>query len=526
MSANARTLPLPEAPPLASAPREATQPLRVVRISGERVAASALALILAFSLMVVLMAADRPSFLSAITHTGFFPRWMAGPLGGLWPWLTRSNTVLKDMFTGSVIVMYLSYLVGLRYVTRLRTEIVVGAVLAVHAILFFAPPMALTDIFNYVNYGRMEVVHHLNPYTTIPILEPHSDPSFGLSNWHHLRSPYGPLFTLISLAVVPLGIAGSFWVFKGILMLASLGIVLLVYRCALLLGRNPLRAVMFVGLNPVVLIWGLGGDHNDFIMVFFVMLGFYLLLAARHSADAAAPVSNGHLPHSATAARASAVRRWLAAPEHQLQLAGATFATAVFVKASAALLVPLLLCSLWRTRRRLLQFLLGLLLASVLLGLASLAAFGPHLPDLSTQSSVVTSISLPNLLGLALGQGGETGVLRDLLDAGLVAVMIACCAFAYRGRSSFDRLLIAAGWATVALLVTLSWVLPWYVVWLLPLAALSSSRRLRTTAVVLGAYLIVAWVPTTSGVMNAIGFYPAKTTLGQQHQRAVKNLLN
>ena len=30
----------------------------------------------------------------------------------------------------------------------------------------------------------MGVIDHLNPYTTIPALEPHSDPSFALSNWH------------------------------------------------------------------------------------------------------------------------------------------------------------------------------------------------------------------------------------------------------------------------------------------------------------------------------------------------------
>ena len=60
----------------------------------------------------------------------------------------------------------------------------------------------------------MDAVHHLNPSTTIPILEPHSDPSFVLSNWHHLLSPYGQLFTLLTFAVVPLGVAGSFWALK------------------------------------------------------------------------------------------------------------------------------------------------------------------------------------------------------------------------------------------------------------------------------------------------------------------------
>jgi hypothetical protein len=42
-----------------------------------------------------------------------------------------------------------------------------------------------------------------------------------------------------------------------------------------------------------------------------------------------------------------------------------------------------------------------------------------------------------------------------------------------------------AGWATVALLLTASSLLPWYVVWLVPLAALSSDRRLWLTAIVM-----------------------------------------
>ncbi len=108
---------------------------------------------------------------------------------------------------------------------RLPARWAIAAIVAVHAIMFLSPPLALTDIFNYINYGRMEVVHHLNPYTTIPVLEPHNDPSYALSNWHQLLSPYGPLFTLITFVVVPLGVAASFWTLKGLLMLASLGIV-------------------------------------------------------------------------------------------------------------------------------------------------------------------------------------------------------------------------------------------------------------------------------------------------------------
>jgi hypothetical protein len=160
--------------------------------------------------------------------------------------------------------------------------------------------------------------------------------------------------------------------------------------------------------------------------------------------------------------------------------------------------------------------------AGVVVGVASLIAFGLHIPDLSTQSRLVTNISVPNLLGLALGSGGETETLHTLLSAVLVLSVLGCCAMAWRRRDSIT----ASGWATVALLVTLGWVLPWYILWLLPLAALSRSRRLRTTALVLGAYLIVAWAPASGLVWNAIGFQPAKTPLGRLHQRYVKELLN
>ena len=43
----------------------------------------------------------------------------------------------------------------------------------------------------------------------------------------------------------------------------------------------------------------------------------------------------------------------------------------------------------------------------------------------------------------------------------------------------------AAGWATLALLLTAGLLLPWYVGWLVPLAALSNDRRLLAAAIVM-----------------------------------------
>ncbi len=521
-----------------------------------RIGAGALVVLAALSLLFVIIAADRPSLFSPTTHSGYFPGWMAGPLGGLWPGLTRDGTALRWMFTVGLAAMYGCYLLALSHVPRMRggARWAIVTLVAVHAILFLAPPMALTDIFNYINYGRMEVVHHLNPYTTFPILEPHSDPSYSLSNWHELLSPYGPLFTLLTFALVGLGIAGSFWAIKAVLMLTSLGLILLVWKCARMLDLDPVKAIVLVGCNPIVIVWGLGGDHNDFLTVFAIVLGFYLLLRARGTvADAPAVATfRGDPAHPATGARTAAgvaatdgpltgpgrdgapvdawhapgglpgrIGGWLWPPSAAQIGAGAAFVAATALKASAGVLIPIVLVGLLRTPRRLTQVLLGMVAAGVVVGVASLIAFGLHIPDLSTQSELVTNESVPNLIGLALGAGGETETLHTLLTGALLLAVLGCCAMTFRGRDAIT----ASGWATVALLLTLGWVLPWYILWLLPLAALSRSRRLRTIALVLGAYLIIAWAPASGLVWSAIGFKPAKTPLGRLHARYVRGAL-
>jgi hypothetical protein len=527
MSSDARTLPLRRAPVrdrrVGSRRRRITGRAQAAERTraGTLICALALASILLCSVFLVIVVADRPSGLSPITHNNFFPRWMAGPLGGLWPGLTRNGTTLRYLFTGPVALMYVSYLLALAYVRALPARWAVAAIVCAHAIFLLAPPLALTDVFNYVNYGRMEIVHHLNPYTTIPILEPHTDPSYSLSNWHQLLSPYGPLFTLLTFAVVPLGVAGSFWALKGIIALASLAMILLVWKCARLLGRDPVAAIVLVGLNPIVLVWGLGGDHNDFLVLLLIVLGFYLLLragAAQQAAAAARAAARSALPKLVP----TGGFRTRLAPAATDIAAGSAFVTAAAVKASAGVMIPVVLAGLARTPRRLPAVLVGMAAAGLLLVAVSLIAFGLHIPDLSTQSTLVTNISVPNLLGLALGSGGETSSLHVVLGVVLIGSIALCCVQAYRWRDS----LTASGWANVALLVTLSWVLPWYVLWVLPLAALSSSRRLRIAALGLGVYLIIAWAPASGLLWSAIGFHPEKTSLGRLHQRYVKELLN
>ena len=73
---------------------------------------------------------------------------------------------------------------------------VLAAVVLADVVLTLAPPFSLTDTFNYLHYGRMQPLYGLDPYTALPI-QARADPAYRYSSWHHLPSPYGPLFTLV-----------------------------------------------------------------------------------------------------------------------------------------------------------------------------------------------------------------------------------------------------------------------------------------------------------------------------------------
>ena len=479
------------------------------------------------SLLIVSLAASHPGPLVPATQvTGSYPSWLSGPTGVLTGWLNASEHAQRVVFTAGIAVMLCAYVLVAFAAGRLRPAWVITAIVALHVIFLLSPPLTLTDVFNYLNYGRMEYVYHLNPYTTIPALEPHSDPTFLLSNWHGLLSPYGPLFTVFTMSLVTLGVAGSFWAIKAVLMVASLATIFLVYRCAQLLGRNPVVAAVIVGANPIVLVWGMGGDHNDFLMLFFLVLAAWLLLRARsmrvgRRARPPDPNARGLLVGLRSAwAWLDGMPRPLVDGEPWAWMevcAGISLVAAVAIKASAAVLIPIVLCGTQRRMRVLLGLIVGFAAATAM----TLYAFGPNLPNLGQQDRLVIPYGIPNLTGLALGLGGETAQMRTVLTVLLVAVIGACCIWAWRTR----RWLTPCGWASLALVVTLSWTLPWYVAWVLPFAALARGRWLRVAVAVLGVYIYLAWMPYSKEVLGFIHVDPTTTQQGISEQNFMNSLL-
>ena len=62
--------------------------------------------------------------------------------------------------------------------------------------------------------------------------------------------------------------------------LSALAVAGLTAALAKQLGRDPARAVAFVALNPLVLVYGVGGVHND-VLFMALLLGGALLMVRR-----------------------------------------------------------------------------------------------------------------------------------------------------------------------------------------------------------------------------------------------------
>jgi Glycosyltransferase family 87 len=403
---------------------------------------TALVVLAAACFALAAAAASRRSALVPSAHRDF-PAWLAGPLHGL------GLGVAPARFQVLVAVICAGYAIALACASRLSPAPVAAAIAACHVALLLGPPLFSADVLGYLDFARLGVLHHLSPYAHSASGAPH-DAIAPYVTWHSARSPYGPLFTLGTYALVGLGPAAGLWVLKALTGLASLGTLALVWRSAPRLGVPALRALVFAGLNPVLLVCEIGGAHNDTLMLALALAAVAAVLAARPAT------------------------------------AGATLAAAVAVKATAGVFLPFLLLGT-RAPRRLLA---GAGLAGGAFALAGLAVLGPDLlqlpSNLRAQQDAVAAHSLPAVIA-----GTVDGRVRLVcLALALAGVVVA----AWRAHRTGDWV-AGAGWALLAILVTTAWLLPWYAAWLLPFAALARDRALRPATLAFCAYALATRLP-------------------------------
>jgi alpha-1,6-mannosyltransferase len=334
-----------------------------------------------------------------------------------------------------------------------------------------APVLLSHDVYSYVDYARLGVVHGLDPYTHSPAAAPF-DPAYAHVTWIEARSAYGPLFTLATYPLAWLPVWWAVAALKAIAALAVLGTAILLARIAPARGVSPLGAAAFVALNPLVLIHVVDGAHNDGLAMLLATIGIGAMLSAGEAS------------------------------------AGAAFIAAFAIKAPAALAAPFALVGAARMKpcvpskghkastgvgRTGGGLFLGALLAALAIGVAAYAAFGWQWLDAiglaGENQDRTTHMSIP--ITIARLTGLEPIAVRATALALFAAVFIYLLAWTWRGNDW----LRAAAWASFALLLATAWLLPWYLIWTLPLVALSRDRPLQLLTLALTVYQLPARMP-------------------------------
>ncbi len=208
---------------------------------------------------------------------GGWPGWLSGPLHGLGIGIGSSS------FQVLTLLMCAGYVAALLAARVLPGKAIALAILAANLLLLLGPPLISQDVFGYLEFARLGVLHGLDPYTHVAAEAP-TDAVFPFIGWPFQHSPYGPLFTLGTYPLASLGLGGGLWALKLVAVASSLAAVALTASAAGMMGRSPKVAAVFVGLNPVLLELAVGGAHND-TLVLLVLAGA-LALAARKTGDA------------------------------------------------------------------------------------------------------------------------------------------------------------------------------------------------------------------------------------------------
>jgi hypothetical protein len=412
------------------------------------VGAAALAGLVLCGALICLHAASGRSGLSPASWHGL-PGWMAGPLP------SAGQPLRSGLFAGLFVAMCGCYALALALGRHVSPRAAIGTIVLLHLLFMLAPPLLSADVFGYLDWARLGALHGISPYAHGPLSAPH-DPVFAFMRWRgDMPSPYGPLYTVATYALAPLPLAVSFWVLKVLSAAAGLAIVWLVWDCARRLRIAPVPAAMLVGLNPLVVVWAVGGAHNDLIVTALVMAAVRLAVTGRERAS------------------------------------GAALATSTALKVSAGVMLPFLVAGA-RKRR---DALTGVLVAGGAAVAIAFAVFGTGalgmLKAQRDQQNLVATSSLPNQVGRWLGLGGLTPGIRAVALGVFAVALVFLIARTWRGMNWIT----AAGWATLVMLATSAWIMPWSVIWVLPLAALGRDRRLVVGALAMCVFLVLMRTP-------------------------------
>jgi alpha-1,6-mannosyltransferase len=375
-------------------------------------------------------------------------------------------------FIVPVVIAFLLYGAAVMLARGLAGWRALAAVLGVGLVFagIFLPtnPVGAQDIYHNVFDARILWKYGDNPNAVPPVGYP-DDPLYpSVVAWAEFASVYGPVWYAISGAAYAVGgddLRDNVYGHKGLTAAFLLGTALLAALAAEHIRRGTgVAAAVAVAWNPLMLFETAGNAHNDIVMVFFAIAAFWAL----------------------------ASRRWL--------LVFPLLALSVGTKYGLILLGPLMLAWLLRRRdvpKRQVWLSLGL---GALVGLAVYLPFfqGSDTLDVIRRQSGYNTSSPSAFLDAALMRWGELNSLESSQWMKRLVIPPFLLFYAWQVWRVRGNLAALAERSVavlfVLMLIATWWFWPWYVIWVVPLAALIPRRGAALVGLLFSASAMLMYV--------------------------------
>ncbi len=199
-----------------------------------------------------------------------------------------------SMLFVAFLTVFVVYLLALhRLPGSISWRFIKRSTLLIGCLYVLIPVVTSPDLFSYIGYARMAVLHNLNPLTTIPTAI-RSDPVYRYIFWVDQPSAYGPTWAIVtSFLQWLLAIFGNTYVMPMVLALRVTGLAMHLISTRLiwlisgqlqqingqpvLATRKRIRATLAFAWNPLLLVESSVNAHNDAMLVVFVLLMIWVL---------------------------------------------------------------------------------------------------------------------------------------------------------------------------------------------------------------------------------------------------------
>ncbi len=431
--------------------------------------------------------------------------------------ITGYSALAATSFVVVILLLFGAQFIALLAASRAQREdnpvsqrwtalLVYGAPLLFTLIMIWMQPVTTTDLYGYIARGYLSVHFHQNPMTTAASYLP------GGVMVDRPASPYGPGWLMI--AALFSWISGENLLLNMLLFKALAGISVLIALALVdqlakrLFPERRLRIAVLFGWSPLLFFESVGNGHNDIVMVVCVLAAFALMLRGRPQFAFAFLVIGAVIKYVS----AFFVPLWLV---YELRHRALTSPMRIEERATSGLLgrfgwlrrtVSWFIAELdfWAAARILVP-------AIITGGVISFAAYAPYWAGVQTftglgqqlrplyyNGSIVQFITAPLELFV---QPAQYPALDKTVRLVFYALFVIYATIQTKRlwtlgvEAEIQDFITASAKITFAALVLITfWFQPWYIVWLLPLAALAreSFVRRQGTLISIGALLTYA----------------------------------